>query len=892
MANDINVVIGADIQQIKQALERIEKQTKKTTSSIGNSFSKLQSVIVGAFSLDKIKESLNFAAEFDDNLRITQSAAKLTAEEFEKLKQKALELGREPGQTPAVVAAGMAEAARAGQNFNEIMTSVAATARLAASSELDFGEATELTTDILAAFGLTAADNTRIVDVLVEGSGSASVKVSQLGESFKYASAISKSLGISVEQTTASLLVLANSGIKAEMGGTNLRGVWGQLIENSDELSARFNTQISTIENGKVTYRSLADIFDDLKKAGMQSADVFEIFGKRAGPGAAVFLEQGGDAIREYEQNLLSASGTSEEVVEIMQSGVGGAIRTIVSESQNAVLMFTDQFAPAIKLVAEYSYLFSAAMDGVVGVIKTAQQIQAKFISKGLSVLSYFGALTDAIGLTDDAQESLKTASEDFGFVSEQAANKSGEAFSNAYDEVTRTSLLQKELNKIITDTGNDYKKITEAVTDFGNTAKQETKEVIDHTEDIARILKDVNVGFENTTVSGRAMSEVVADISSKKQELKLLSDEIARITQDLKTKPGDNELENQLVLLETAQKKLKNELLVFEKEISATEESVAEIDDSVPEVVDNLEEINEPIEDIKENLLSAGDATTLFSEKVEELASKENQLKILEQRVSELKALMAKGYGGSEALSEFKDAEQNIVSLKSEISELTKEVDVLNDHSGNLTDTYNDVNSTIGQVSENVSNIANANKELSDSIDDISESVNNASKTSVYTTTSGKPASEMSDEELEVAIKAEQEVVKAIRQQNDRSRDQVNYTVNFGTTESSVSRKNRLEAQANETLSELNQEKLRRSNTNFNIDNSEKKGFNTDNNIDMKEFLSAMNNLTRTMNDSSVSIKESLRDFNVDVTVKDTTGNISSVTKEQKRVSRLTRLQ
>lgn len=480
MANDINVTIGADIRGIQQSLDRIEGQTRRSASSMTSLWTGVGAAMVSAFSMNQVLEAMGLVIEFDDNLRQTQAAAGLTADQFEKLKQKALELGREPGQTPAMIAAGMADAARAGRNFDEIMQGVASTAQLAAASELNFSEATESSVDIMAQYGLKASEQGRVTDVLIAGANSASVKVSQLTESFKFAGAMSSSLGVSLEETTAQLLVLANSGIKAEMGGTALRGIWAMMIKKSDELNERFGVQISRIENGKQVYRSLADIIDDLNKSSIQASDVFEIFGNRAGPGAAVLLKQGGDAIREYTEKLENAGGTGAKVAETLQSGIGGAFRTITSEGQNAVILFGSEIAPAFELVADNAYLLTASVEAVIGVIRTARSIHADLMASWIDGVSVLAGYTDALGITTDAAESLTQVSKDLRYVADQAGESGAEMFSKAYDEITNASKNVKEHTETVKESDNAVKQLGTAYQDFETDAVTSVNKVVE----------------------------------------------------------------------------------------------------------------------------------------------------------------------------------------------------------------------------------------------------------------------------------------------------------------------------------------------------------------------------------------------------------------------------
>lgn len=459
MANDINIIIGGDVRQLERAMDDAVRRVRSSTDTMSGSISGFQNLLIGAFSLDKLKAGLDFAKTFDDNLRQVQAAAKLTAEQFDVIKQKALELGKEPGQTPELIAAGMANAARAGQNFNQILESITGTARLAAGSELDFAQATESSNDILAQYGLTSKDTAALTDVLIAGANSASVKVEQLAESFKFAGSLSSVLGESVIDTEAALLVLANAGQKAELGGTALRGVWTQLIKHSDTLQKTFGVTVSKMENGKRVFRSLDEIIGDLSKSGIQADEVFKIFGKTAGPAAAILLKAGQEGLLKYEDQLKNASGTGQEVAETLQSGLGGSMRTISSAFQNAVLIIVDEFVPAITFVSENIKYLESVVLGAVGVINTMREAYATMLSTAVQGVSYFAEISDAIGVTSGQAEHLKQVSTDFAYVADEMGQKAGKAFNEMVDGAAAASTAEEKHKETVDLTNLSYKK-------------------------------------------------------------------------------------------------------------------------------------------------------------------------------------------------------------------------------------------------------------------------------------------------------------------------------------------------------------------------------------------------------------------------------------------------
>lgn len=444
LKNDIQVLIGGDIKGLTKALDNADKYASKSAKSITSTFMGIGTALAGGIGGGAIlKEAVVGFASLEDNLLVAGAAAKLTTDQIDDLQQKTLELGGEPAQSPMQVALGFKEAARAGQDFDEMMTSIGPNAQLAAASELELGESVEKTTDILAAFGKTAGDTQELVDVLIAGANSASITVTQMADSYKYAGSIAESLGQSINKTSAELLILANSGIKGEQGGTALRGVMASLIEKSDVLASKYGVMVEEVRNGQVVMRDFDKIIDDLGNTGLTAADRFKIFGRESGPAISAFLKQGGQAIRDYEEDLNNAAGTGERVGKTMQSGIGGSLRTISSDLQTATVMIGQEFAPALELISEYSYLAARGVNFLTG---TANLLGAGFtegIAIALNQLSTLAKATDFTGITDGLSAELS----DYAQLASGAADELNKKTEESFEKMLNGSTAVKDAN-------------------------------------------------------------------------------------------------------------------------------------------------------------------------------------------------------------------------------------------------------------------------------------------------------------------------------------------------------------------------------------------------------------------------------------------------------------
>ena len=104
----------------------------------------------------------------------------------------------------------------------------------AASGE-DLATVSDIVTDSLTAFGLTAADTSRYADILAQTATKANTNVSMMGETFKYAAPLAGALGYDVEDVAVATGLMANAGIKGSEAGTTLRNIFTRLAKPTKE---------------------------------------------------------------------------------------------------------------------------------------------------------------------------------------------------------------------------------------------------------------------------------------------------------------------------------------------------------------------------------------------------------------------------------------------------------------------------------------------------------------------------------------------------------------------------------------------------------------------------------------------------------------------------------
>lgn len=258
----ITVEIGGDTTKLQTALKGVNSEIKNTQSQLkdvekllkldpGNTelLAQKQKLLSSAVSETKEKlATLKIAAEqanqsatavvtalgvaavktasdFDSSMSQVAAVSGATGEDFDKLRAKAREMGAKTKFSASEAADAMNYMAMAGWKTSDMLDGIEGIMNLAAASGEDLATTSDIVTDALTAFGLTAKDSGHFADILAAASSNANTNVSMMGETFKYCAPIAGALGFSAEDTAEAIGLMANAGIKSSQAGTSLRTI-------------------------------------------------------------------------------------------------------------------------------------------------------------------------------------------------------------------------------------------------------------------------------------------------------------------------------------------------------------------------------------------------------------------------------------------------------------------------------------------------------------------------------------------------------------------------------------------------------------------------------------------------------------------------------------------
>ena len=326
----------------------------------------IKNAIIAAGIGQTIKEAVTSGMNFDAEMSHVAAISGATGAEFDALREKALEMGAKTRFSASESASAFGYMAMAGWDVQQMMDGITGIMSLAAADGLDLATTSDIVTDALTAFGLTAADSSHFADVLAVASSSANTNVAMMGETFKYVAPIAGALGVNVEDTAEAIGLMANAGIKSTQAGTELRSILTRLSTNAGASSKSLGaldvlTQMLGVDfyeaNGDV--RDFSDVLAEARvawsKLGAEEQTSYGkiIAGQEAMSGWLALMNAAPADIAKLSGALADADGTAERMAAVMQDNLPGAVTIFKSAVEGLQIAAYDHFSEPLKNVVQ-----------------------------------------------------------------------------------------------------------------------------------------------------------------------------------------------------------------------------------------------------------------------------------------------------------------------------------------------------------------------------------------------------------------------------------------------------------------------------------------------------------------------------------------------------------
>ena len=386
------------LQQIAVAGEALKKAGDKI-SSVGES---LLPVTAAVTSIGTV--AVKTTADFDSAMSKVAAVSGATGDDFEALRAKAREMGAQTKFSASEAAEAMNYMAMAGWKTEDMLNGISGIMDLAAASGESLGTTSDIVTDALTAFGLTAADSGHFADVLAAASSNANTNVSMMGETFKYCAPIAGALGFSIEDTAEAIGLMANAGIKSTQAGTALRTIMNNLAGEVKICGESIGEVTIETTNADGSMRSLSDILADCRIAfsglseSEQAAAAETLVGKNAMSGFLALMNAGESDITKLSDAIANCDGTAADMAATMQDNLGGQLTILKSQLEELAISFGDLLMPVIREIVGWIQNLVDWLNSMdEGTRKVVLTLALVIAALGL-VLIFIGKVVSAVG--------------------------------------------------------------------------------------------------------------------------------------------------------------------------------------------------------------------------------------------------------------------------------------------------------------------------------------------------------------------------------------------------------------------------------------------------------------------------------------------------------------
>ena len=383
-----------EIVETEQELKRLQEQAATTSVTLekiaaaGDKFEKAGDSITNAGKQISVASAavtglgvaaVKTAADFDSAMANVAAISGATGDDLQALRDKAREMGEKTKFSASEAADAMSYMAMAGWKTGDMLSGIEGIMNLAAASGEDLATTSDIVTDALTAFGLTAEDSAHFADILAAASSNANTNVSMMGETFKYCAPVAGALGYSAEDVAEAIGLMGNAGIKSTQAGTALRTMMTKLqgeLKLSGEALGEVTIQTA---NADGSMRELSDILADCRTAFSKmseseaAAAAETLVGKNAMSGFLALMNSAPGDIDKLRNAIENCDGSAENMAAIMQDNLNGQLTILKSQLEELAISFGEMLMPVIRKVV-------TAVQGFVDKLNNMDEAQRKTI--------------------------------------------------------------------------------------------------------------------------------------------------------------------------------------------------------------------------------------------------------------------------------------------------------------------------------------------------------------------------------------------------------------------------------------------------------------------------------------------------------------------------------
>ena len=323
----------------------------KTITSVGSTLTKAITVPIAGVATAAVKTAADFEAAMSEVGAISGASA----QDLATLTAKAKEMGATTSFSASESAEAMKYMAMAGWKTADMTAGIAGIMNLAAAAGEDLGTTSDIVTDGLTAFGMSAKESGRFADVMAAASTNANTNVTMLGESFKYCAATAGAMGYNIEDISVALGVMANAGIKGSTAGTTLKNVIANMAKPTDAQAAVMQKLGISLTDSSGNMKSFAEVMNNLRSSfnGLSETEkasyATTLAGKESMSGLLTIVNASAADFDKLTEAINGSSGSAEAMAAKMLDNLKGQLTLLKSAVEGIAITIGDKLLPYLK---------------------------------------------------------------------------------------------------------------------------------------------------------------------------------------------------------------------------------------------------------------------------------------------------------------------------------------------------------------------------------------------------------------------------------------------------------------------------------------------------------------------------------------------------------------
>ena len=409
-----------DLRKLQNSL----RSTGNYLKGLGNDM-----MLLGGTGVLPFAGALKMFSDFDDKMRTLKAVTGATDAQMASLRAQTKELGATTAFTASQVGDASVTLARMGLGVNGVKNGLKPMLNLTRATGTEthrVGEAAQFAASTLGQYDLEASKFADICDVMAYAANHSAMDIFDMGEAIKIAGPSAKTVNEDIRDTAASLMLLANAGVRGSLAGTSLRKIYQSLAAQSGKVEGLSKEQIAEGVAGQEQLRQMGISIVDPKTGNLRkAADIMaemaekvkdmangekinfatDIFDLRGSLGALTMLKNPWD-LKKFRQELNSVTGYAQKAAEEIENGPGGMLRLLRSQFEDiaisigeAVYSVIEPFKDNLKTIASVIKNIVTLNKGLIGNIAL---VLAGTFALGVVLIAvgiYFKLLAASIGV-------------------------------------------------------------------------------------------------------------------------------------------------------------------------------------------------------------------------------------------------------------------------------------------------------------------------------------------------------------------------------------------------------------------------------------------------------------------------------------------------------------